>query len=62
MKKKEYGIAIENWPWNHKAEVRMWLVENFGVHGDRWYEEPEYGVENLVMDEEVYFMYKLRWS
>jgi|DEB19_MinimDraft_2_1074335.scaffolds.fasta_scaffold1128437_1 hypothetical protein len=40
----------------------MWLVENFGAHGDRWYEEPDYGLENLVMDEEVYFMYKLRWS
>lgn len=40
----------------------MWLVENFGVHGGRWFEDPDYGLDNLVMDEDVYIMYLLRWQ
>jgi hypothetical protein len=59
---KQYGIAIENWHWNRKHLVRMWLVENFGVSGGRWGEQPDYGLENLWMDEDVYIMYQLRWS
>lgn len=29
------AVAIEHWPWNHRQQVRMWLIENFGAHGDR---------------------------
>ncbi len=56
------SIAIERWTWRHKNEVRMWLVENFGVHGGRWFEDPDYDLENLVMDDDVYTWYKLRWE
>lgn len=59
---KQYGIAIETWPWNRKNEVRMWLVENFGVSGGRWGEQVDYGLENLYMDEDVYLLYTLKWK
>jgi len=59
---KQHGIVIDGWAWLRKTEVRLWLVDNFGVSGGRWGEEYDYGLENLWMDEDVYFLYKLRWS
>ena len=59
---KDYGIVTDYWKWEHKREVKMWLVENFGVNGYRWGEEYDYGLENLWMNEDVYIMYKLRWE
>lgn len=59
---KQHGIVIENWSWIHKTEVRLWLVDNFGVCDGRWGEQYDYGLENLWMDEDVYFLYKLRWN
>ena len=59
---KQYGLATERWPWDRKREVKMWLVENFGVDGDRWGEEYDYGLENLWMNEDVYIMFLLKWS
>lgn len=56
------GVAIERWTWLHRQEVRMWLVENFGAHGDRWAEHQDYDLENLVMEDEVYAWYMLRWG
>lgn len=40
----------------------MWLVHNFGAHGDRWYEQNDHGLEDLVMDADVYQWYMLRWG
>jgi hypothetical protein len=59
---KTRGIVTEHWPWKYKAEVKMWLVENFGVNGGRWGEEYDYGLENLWMDEDVYNWYLLRFA
>jgi hypothetical protein len=59
---KQHSIAIERWTWQHRNEVRMWLVDNFGVHGGRWWEDPDYGLDNLVMDEDVYMLYLLKWT
>jgi hypothetical protein len=59
---KTHGIVTERWPWKLKAEVKMWLVENFGVNGGRWGEEYDYGLENLWMNEDVYNWYLLRWG
>lgn len=56
------GIAIEQWSWDKRQAVRMWLVGNFGVHGDRWQEYNDYGLINLEMDEDVYVFYKLKWG
>lgn len=67
--KKQHGIVVEHWDWTHKANVRNWLVDNFGLGGvggpncdKRWGEEYDYGLENLYMDEDVYILYKLKWS
>lgn len=59
---KQYGIVTERWPWKLKIDVKLWLVNNFGVNGGRWGEEYDYGLENFWMDEDVYMMYLLRWS
>ena len=48
---KQHGLVTQLWNWKHKREVKMWLVENFGVNGGRWGEELDYGLENLWMDE-----------
>jgi hypothetical protein len=56
------SISIEHWTWSHRNEVRMWLVDTFGVHGDRWYEDQDYDLTNLVMDEDVYNWYVIRWE
>ena len=58
---KQHGLAIEHWPWERKHNVKMWLVENFGVNGGRWGEQADYGLENLYMDEDVYMLFCLRW-
>lgn len=59
-------VEIGNWSWDHKHSVRMWLVDKFGVNGDRWKEVstpgPLYGYEGLVMDDDVYMWYALKWG
>jgi hypothetical protein len=62
MKHFKKGVAIEHWTWSHRNAVRMWLVKNFGAHGDRWQEYQDYDFLNLEMDEDVYVWYELRWS
>jgi len=64
---KQYGIAIENWPASRKVDVRKWLLENFGPEDEpkkrgRWGCQYDYGLDNLYMDEDVYIVYKLKWS
>jgi hypothetical protein len=62
MVMNQYGIVTERWHWTRKYDVKMWLVENFGVNGDRWGEEYDYGLENLWMNEDVYLVYLLKWT
>lgn len=57
----QYRVAIEHWDWSHRRKVRKWLTENFGDNSDRWFEETDFNFENLVMDEDVYLIYKLKW-
>ncbi len=66
---KQYGIVTDHWSTTHLAEVRNWLVGNFGPGGfggpncdKRWGEEFDYGLENLYMDEDVYLIYCLKWQ
>lgn len=59
---KQYGLAIEHWHWTRRADVRNWLAKNFGSEGQRWGEHPDYGLENLWMNEDVYTAFLLRWS
>jgi hypothetical protein len=56
---KRHKITTEFWNWNRKLEIKLWLVKNFGVNGDRWGE----GLgDNFWMNEDVYVLYCLRWS
>lgn len=58
---KQYGVAIERWEWQHRYSVENWLAENFGNKGERWEIEYDYDLHTLIMDEDVYLIYKLRW-
>lgn len=62
LKKYAHGIAIEKWPWNRTQEVKMWLVNNFGVNGGRWYEDQDFDLVTLCMDEDVYLWYTMKWG
>jgi hypothetical protein len=69
MKKPQKGLATEKWTWDQKQKVKHWLLENFGEGGtglddepNRWGEHYDYGLENLYMDQDVYFLYKLKFS
>lgn len=62
LKKYAHGIAIEKWPWARTREVKMWLVNNFGVNGGRWYEDRDFDLVTLCMDEDVYFLYAIKWG
>lgn len=58
----QYGIAIEMWNYARRNEVHRWLKDNFGKEGLRWGTNHDYGLDNIWMNEDVYIMYKLRWS
>lgn len=63
IKDKLYkGVAVEKWTWSQKEEVYTWLEKNFGEKGSRWSEEHDYDLVDLVMEEEVYVWYLLRWT
>jgi hypothetical protein len=55
-------VAIERWSSDHTQEVFAWLTENFGEQGNRWAEDQDYNLVNLIMEDEVYVLYKLRWA
>ena len=57
-----HGVSTDTWAISREVEVRLWLVENFGVNGERWKHEFDYGLESLEMDEDVYMAYLLRWE
>ena len=52
----------EFWSWDRKLEIKLWLVENFGVNGGRWGQLLDHGLDNFWMDEDVYTLYLLRWA
>jgi hypothetical protein len=57
-----HGVSTDHWSSQHEVKVRVWLAENFGVNGDRWKHEFDFGLESLGMDEDVYMAYLLRWE
>jgi hypothetical protein len=56
------GVAIEKWSWAHREEVFAWLRENFGERGDRWAEDYDYDLINLIMEDDVHTWYTVRWA
>jgi hypothetical protein len=56
------GVAIERWPWKLQAEVYTWLYETFGNQSPTtWHEDRDYDLFTLVMNEQIYNWYILRW-
>ena len=57
------GIAIERWDSNHTAWVCTWLTETFGERSkETWFIDQDYDLFTLCMTEEIYMMYKLKWT
>lgn len=64
---KKYQLAIEHWDYLKVRKPRLeWLEKNYGEpgsfkEGGRWYVDHDYDLVNLVMDEDIYTMFSLRW-
>lgn len=56
------AVETERWDYHRLKNVKIWLEENFGEIGDRWDEERDYDLTAILMDEDIYIMYILRWS
>ena len=57
------GIAVERWDWKHKLAVKAWLKATFGEDSPTtWYEDQDFGLLTLVMTDEIYNWYTLRWG
>jgi hypothetical protein len=57
------GVAIERWPGAQEQRVVAWLTECSGPPTmDTWFIDQDYDLLTLVMLDELYTMYKLRWG
>ena len=58
------GVAIEGWKLARRRAVTTWLIENYGQQGieKRWYIDHDFDLVNLMMDEDVYIMYSLKFG
>jgi hypothetical protein len=57
------GVAIERWPAKLQAEVYAWLYRTFGNQSPTtWYEDQDFDLLTLVMNDEIYNWYTLRWG
>jgi hypothetical protein len=44
-------------------EVYKWLKETYGpTSKETWYEDYDYDLTAVVMSEDIYLMYKLKWK
>lgn len=58
------SIAIEKWSAKKREEVFTWLKKNYGSQfgiEPRWYLDAQPLIEDLVMDDNVYFMFRSLW-
>lgn len=57
------GIAIETWPHEKERAVLTWLFQHFGEESKTsWYRHYDFDLIDLVMTEEIYSWYKLKWE
>jgi hypothetical protein len=57
------GIAIERWTSLQRSEVFTWLHELYGApRKDTWYEDQDYDLLSLMMADNIYCVYCLRWT
>ncbi len=57
------GVAIERWGAQHSHDVFKWMNDTFGPqHAGVWYVEYDYDLHSLIMTDEMFVMYLLRWE
>ncbi len=46
-----------------EQEVYAWLEETYGpTTRETWYEDWDYDLTAIIMSEDIYLMYKLKWK
>lgn len=57
------GIAVERWSWKKLNKATNWLHNNYGPEGyPVWYMDYQPMCTDLVMREDVYFMFLARFG
>jgi hypothetical protein len=57
------AVATERWTAKRELEVRNWLTECAGPSTmDTWFVDYDYNLISLIMTEELYTMYRLRYD
>jgi hypothetical protein len=55
------GVNIERWSVERELAAIKWLTDNAGPIGDQWWVEHDYNFVDLIMEEEIYTLFALRW-
>jgi hypothetical protein len=55
-------VQVETWPASMWVDVIKWLKQNFKHGPDAWYIGGDYNLEDIVMNDEIYIMFILKWS
>ncbi len=56
------SVAIEKWDWIPYKNVFEWLEQNYGPSTkNTWYTEKDYDFTDLVMNDEIYLIFLLKW-
>lgn len=61
MDRKLIGVAVDSWPMNKKFDALAWLIDTYGQDKMLWYIDTQPMMEDLVMVEEVFTMFSLKW-
>jgi hypothetical protein len=57
------GVATERWTARHDQEVNQWLRACCGPSTkDTWWVDHDYDLITLIMSEDIYIMYKLKFA
>lgn len=60
---KFQGVAIERWDYYHRSDVCTWIETNFGKRAkELWYIDRDYDLETLVMREDIFSLYLLKYE
>ena len=57
-----YAIAVESMDFVTYFEVKAWLEDSVGPQGRHWDIDHDYNLTNLLMSEQAYACYLLRYS
>lgn len=56
------GVAIEQWSYDLECDVKEWLRETYGPENKEvWYVEQDFDLFGLIMRDDIYLMYLLKW-